>query len=65
MNRRTFLKWLGVGAVTAAVKPQSLLEGLEKPDVIDTPIVSNIYSDKSYDGGVTWWDESGTKVYKA
>jgi len=30
VDRRTFLKWLGIGAVTVALKPQSLLE-LEKP----------------------------------
>ena len=26
MNRRTFLKWLGIGAVTVAVDPKSLIE---------------------------------------
>ena len=30
MNRRTFLKWLGIGAATVAVNPQSLLE-IDKP----------------------------------
>jgi len=38
MNRRTFLKWLGVGAVTFAANPKELLEGLDKPEL--TPISS-------------------------
>jgi len=84
MNRRTFLKWLGIGAATVAVNPMSLIE---EPDIIDAQIVGrtdklpgyeSVHSDngsmytvnddgkvmKSTDLGVTWWDETGAKVYR-
>ena len=40
MNRRTFLKYLGIGAVTAAVNPVKLVEGLESDVVPVSSVIS-------------------------
>jgi len=66
MNRRNFLKWLGVGSAAAVVAPSILLS---KESVCATPIAANVnqysdYSNFSQFALEADWDEVVMQVAK-
>lgn len=64
MNRRTFLKWAGVGAVTFAANPIKLIDKLditkEPASVTSEPVDLHEYVDVGYNSWASVTEANGT-----
>lgn len=66
LNRRTFLKWVGVGAATVVVNPVELLEGLDKStSVTSEPVDIGYESVMGTPNGTMYLVKDGNRVLRS